>query len=134
MQTLNLLEETFGTIDDAQQIVNDFHWFLTIDQQPDRWVVRTGERVVFSSDSREAVDAFLYGMALAYKGLPAQLYAKLFAMMAGRDIIANPEDPLEMEFVEADDEHLDDFAFQNWQPSGQPDDSNDDSDQGNHEA
>lgn len=83
MQTLNLLEDQIGTLDDAQTLINEFHWFLHVDDIAGIWTIRSGEAVIFSADSRDAVDAFIYGMALAYKGLPAHLYAKLFGMMAG---------------------------------------------------
>ena len=113
MQTLNLLEEHIGTINDARTVINEFHWFLNIDQIAGTYTVTTGETVVFTADSREAVDAFLYGMALAYKGLPAHLYAKLFNMMAGIPIEdETPVDPVEIELIDQveDDEHLADLT------------------------
>lgn len=82
-QTLNLLESHIGTIEDAEHVINAFHWFLNVDEINGQWTIRSGETVIFSADSREAVDAFLYGMALSYKGLPPHLYAKLFNMIAG---------------------------------------------------
>jgi hypothetical protein len=89
-QTLNWLESHIGTIEDAELVINAFHWFLNVDEINGQWTIRSGEQVVFSADSRESVDAFLYGMALSYKGLPPHLYAKLFNMMAG--IKAEPDD------------------------------------------
>lgn len=113
MQTLNLLDEQIGTINDARTVINDFHWFLNVDQIAGDWTVTTGETVVFTADSREAVDAFLYGMALAYKGLPAHLYAKLFSMLAGipiddEDLV----DPVKIDLVDevVDDERLTDLT------------------------
>lgn len=82
-QTLNWLESHIGTIDDAEHIINAFHWFLTVEGINGQWTIRSGEKVIFTADSRDAVDAFLYGMALSYKGLPPHLYAKLFNMIAG---------------------------------------------------
>ena len=82
-QTLNWLESHIGTIEDTQHIINAFHWFLTVDEINGQWTIRSGENIIFTADSRDAVDAFLYGMALAYKGLPPHLYAKLFNMIAG---------------------------------------------------
>lgn len=108
MQTLNLLNEEIGTINDAEIIINDFHWFLSIDEMAGQWTIKTGETTVFTADSRAAVDAFLYGMALAYKGLPAHLYAKLFSMMAGIDI-PNSSNPIDIDLSEQDDERLSDL-------------------------
>lgn len=112
MQTLDLLNDEIGTLDDATLIINDFHWFLTVDELAGQWTVKTGETVVFTSDSREAVDAFLYGMALAYKGLPAHLYAKLFSMMAGGDVGNDLDGVVDIEvFEEDDDERLSDLQM-----------------------
>jgi len=36
-----------------------------------------GEQVIFGADTREAVDAFLYGMALAYAVIPPPLFDQL---------------------------------------------------------
>jgi len=83
MQTLNWLDEHIGTLEDAQHLINEFHWFLNIEEIAGKWTVRSGEETVFMADSREAVDAFIYGMALAYRGLPAHLYAKIFNALAG---------------------------------------------------
>lgn len=83
MQTLNWLDEHIGSIEDAEHLINEFHWFLNIEEMAGKWTVRSGEETVFMADSREAVDAFIYGMALAYRGLPAHLYAKIFNLLAG---------------------------------------------------
>lgn len=111
MQTLNLLDEEIGTIDDARLIINDFHWFLSIDNVLDQWTVKSGEKIIFTADSREAVDTFLYGMALAYKGLPPHLYAKLFSIMAGIDLPdANAIIEIDLSDDE-DDERLSDLSM-----------------------
>ena len=103
-QTLNLLETHIGTIEDAEHIINTFHWFLTVDEINGEWTIRSGEKTIFSADTREAVDAFLYGMALSYKGLPPRLYGKIFTMIANMqhitddseiDIEILPDEPIE---------------------------------------
>lgn len=111
MQTLNLLHDEIGTLDDATLIINEFHWFLAVDEMAGQWTVKAGETVIFSSDSQEAVDAFLYGMALAYKGLPAHLYAKLFSIMAGGHINYESDSDVEIELSEEDDERLSDLQM-----------------------
>ncbi|MEO1289321.1 MAG: hypothetical protein AAFV93_16285 [Chloroflexota bacterium] len=117
MQTLNLLTDEIGTLDDARLIINDFHWFLTVDEIAGQWTVKAGETTILTADSQEAVDAFLYGMALAYKGLPAHLYAKLFSMMAGDNIVVD-ESSVELDISDTDDdERLSDFDLQNYEPS-----------------
>jgi hypothetical protein len=82
MQTFHWLEKEIGNLAEAQELINAFHWFLNVEQVGAIWQVRSGETVIFSADSRENVDAFLYGMALAYKGLEPHLYAKIFGTMS----------------------------------------------------
>ena len=94
------LSNQIGTVAEAQDLVNAFHWFLTIEQLGEKWQVRSGERVIYSGDSREHVEAFLYGMAVAYKGMSPRLYMKLFRMMTGTE---TPEKPAEIEINETDD-------------------------------
>lgn len=95
-QTLNWLESHIGTLEDAEYVINAFHWFLNVEEIEGQWTIRSGEQVIFSADSRSAVDAFLYGMALSYKGLPPHLYAKLFAMIAGLGSEENAEIEIEI--------------------------------------
>ncbi len=83
MQTLNWLDTHVGSIDDGIQRINRLHWFLSIEQVTSieggmpYWYVKGGEKVIFSADSREAVDAFLYGMSLAYAVIPDPLFDNL---------------------------------------------------------
>ena len=100
MQTLNWLEKQIGTIHEAQEVINAFHWFLTVEQIGNNYTVRSGEDTLFSADNREALDAFLYGMALAYKGLPPHLYAKLFSMMASLPVEDDEDTPVAIELLE----------------------------------
>lgn len=94
------LSNQIGTVAEAQDLVNAFHWFLTIEQVGEKWQVRSAERVIYSGDSREHVEAFLYGMAVAYKGMSPRLYMKLFRMMTGTEA---SEKPVEIEINETDD-------------------------------
>jgi hypothetical protein len=83
MQTLNLLDTHVGSIDDGIQLINRFHWFLSVERVTvieggiPYWYVKGGESVIFSADTREAVDAFLYGMSLAYAVIPPPLFDRL---------------------------------------------------------
>lgn len=45
-------------------------WNLTIFQEPEgKWHVKGGEALIFSADASDEVEAFLYGMGLAYAGI-----------------------------------------------------------------
>jgi len=80
MQTLDWLESHVGSLEKGLELVNRYFWFLRIESNFDqsRWYAISGEsEVIFSSDTREAVDAFLYGMSLAYGGIPEPLFDQL---------------------------------------------------------
>jgi hypothetical protein len=94
------LTHQIGTAAEAQDLINAFHWFLTVEQVDEKWQVRSGERVIYSGASKEHVDAFLYGMAVAYKGMSPRIYMKLFRMMAGTDS-ENP--PIDADKSEGDE-------------------------------
>ena len=74
------LNTHIGNIDDAKDLINHFCWSLEITEQEEIWYVTTGDvekHVIFSADSRESVDTFLYGMGLAYAGIPGHLSNQL---------------------------------------------------------
>jgi hypothetical protein len=79
MQKMHWLESHVGTLEDGIQIINKFHWFLTVveGKSGKQWFVKSGEEVIFSTDSKSAIDAFLYGMSLAYAGIPDPLFDRL---------------------------------------------------------
>ena len=85
MAKMHWLASHIGSIDDAVKVINQFGWEASINEINDVWYVCTGqqeEHVIFSADTREAVDSFLYGMALALTGIPSPLYEKLIADVA----------------------------------------------------
>ena len=56
------------------KLLNRLRWFIRIGQSHDgNWVVAAGHCVIFKADSREAVDAFLYGMSLSYAVMKQEL-------------------------------------------------------------
>ena len=67
MQELTWLEDRIGTMDDAKKIINQFYWNITWKQLHGQWVAWGGDKVIFRSDSEDALYAFIYGMALAYR-------------------------------------------------------------------
>jgi hypothetical protein len=87
MQTLNWLESHIGTLEDGIKELNENHcWKLWVEQDTQGiWYVLSGIpfdcEAIFSAGTREAVDAFLYGMSLAVLGIPDEVSAKLSAEM-----------------------------------------------------
>jgi hypothetical protein len=72
MQELRWIDH-IGSIENGVQLVNRFLWNITVGQRDQLWLVAAGDSVIFVADNRPAVDAFLYGMALAYSVLPDHL-------------------------------------------------------------
>jgi len=70
MQELHWLETHVGSIEKGVELINQFYWNLTVVAGGDQWIVRAGDTPIFRADTHEAVDAFLYGMALGYSIIP----------------------------------------------------------------
>ena len=80
MQQMHWLASHIGSIEAATQIINQFGWELSVTEANETWYVSTGHQekyVIFTADTRDAVDSFLYGMALALVGIPSPLFEKL---------------------------------------------------------
>lgn len=76
MLVMNWLDSHVGTIDDGIKLINLFAWFITVieDTNEKKWIVKSGNHVILETDSRECVDTFIYGMALAYEGIPQEIF------------------------------------------------------------
>ena len=82
MQKLHWLASHIGNLDDCEKIINRFCWYLSaVETKDGKWHVMSGEAVIFTSDNREAVDAFLYGMGLGLNTFPPHIGKKLIADM-----------------------------------------------------
>lgn len=85
MQELSWLGSHIGSIEDAIQEVNQFKWEIKVTEHNGQWFVTTGEiekHVIYASSNREGVDAFLYGLSLAYIGIPDPLHTDLITDLA----------------------------------------------------
>ena len=80
MQDLLWLDSLPGkTIEGGIEIANQLYWSITVRQSEQHWCVYSGEKPVLQTDSREGVDAFLYGLGLAYAVLPRPVFQQLRA-------------------------------------------------------
>jgi hypothetical protein len=68
-QELCWLDSHIGSIEEGIRRINELGWYITVHDG----FVMAGKSVLFKSDSKDAVEAFLYGMALAYSVLPVDL-------------------------------------------------------------
>lgn len=87
MQDLRWIDH-IGSIDKGLERVNKLYWNITLLQGNGTWFVKSGEKVIFVADNREAVDAFLYGLSLAYGVLPPHLFEALETGM--KELLGEP--------------------------------------------
>jgi len=57
----------------ALKFLNELGWNLKIEQRKGHWLLFAGESAVFKSTAREELEAFVYGLALAYAVMPQSL-------------------------------------------------------------
>lgn len=62
-----------GSIKDGIELINELGWNITIQNG----FVLAGDQAIFKSDSKDAIDAFIYGMALAYSVIPEDIFGIL---------------------------------------------------------
>jgi hypothetical protein len=74
--------------DAAYQNIDKFAWNVLVAEEENRWAVYAGkgETLIFSSSDKGAVDAFIYGMGLAYSIFPDEFVEK-FMKHVGLDNI-----------------------------------------------
>ncbi len=67
------------SLDEATALANQLYWNLSIHQGKDgeTWYVHAGESLILRTDSKECLDAFLYGLGLAYTVLPEPVFRQL---------------------------------------------------------
>jgi predicted DNA-binding transcriptional regulator len=74
MQQLKWVDELpEQTLEGGIRLLNELEWNLDIRQTDNFWHISAGHRGLLKTSSRESVDAFLYGVALAYSVIPKQI-------------------------------------------------------------
>lgn len=66
MIDMTWMKEHIGSIDEAISLSNKFYWNIEIKQVNNTWMVLGGEKVILQVDNQETLEAFLYGLGLAY--------------------------------------------------------------------
>lgn len=61
------------SIEKGIKILDRVYWFIQVNQKNTLWSVYAGEELIFKTDSKEALDAFLYGLAITYVSIPDAL-------------------------------------------------------------
>ena len=71
MQELKWLEGLpEHSLDAGVRLLNELAWNLQIREMEGTWFVNAGHQPLLKTSSREAVEALLYGLAIAYSTLP----------------------------------------------------------------
>lgn len=82
--TMNWLESHVGSLDKGVELARRLFWPLHVERETNKWFVMSAEQVILSSDSEEVVNAFLYGMGLAYAGIPDDIFDDVAKKLAAR--------------------------------------------------
>jgi hypothetical protein len=64
-----------GSLEGAVEFLRRLHWHLNVKQADGFLYLLKGKTVVLKTDSKDVVDAFIYGAALAYCSLPEPVLA-----------------------------------------------------------
>jgi hypothetical protein len=78
-----MLESLFpgGSLKGGIQFANRLDWGLTVQNAADYWVISSGDQVLLRTESRKALEPFVYGMGLAYAVIPEKIFSELEAAL-----------------------------------------------------
>lgn len=78
MQELKWLEALpEESLDAGTRLLNELAWNLKIREIDGIWFVNAGHQPLLKTSSREAVEALMYGLAIAYSTLPEKAMAEV---------------------------------------------------------
>ena len=79
MNDLLMLERYFpgGKLEGGIELANRLDWGLSVQMSGDDFVVSSGNEPILRTESKDALQSFIYGMGLAYAILPEELFKVL---------------------------------------------------------
>lgn len=79
MNDLLMLEKYFpgGRLEGGIELANRLDWGLTVQMAGEEWVVSSGDQPILRTESKDALQTFIYGLGLAYAVLPEELFISL---------------------------------------------------------
>lgn len=79
MNDLLMLERYFpgGKLEGGIELANRLDWGLSVQMSGDDFVVSSGDEPILRTESKDAVQSFIYGIGLAYAILPERLFRAL---------------------------------------------------------
>lgn len=79
MNDLLMLERYFpgGSLEGGIELANRLDWGLSVQMSGDDYVVSSGNEPIIRTESKDALQSFIYGLGLAYAILPDKLFSSL---------------------------------------------------------
>jgi len=79
MNDLLMLDKYFpgGNLEGGIELANRLDWGLSVQMSGDGYVVSSGNEPILRTESKDALQSFIYGMGLAYAILPEGLFQSL---------------------------------------------------------
>jgi hypothetical protein len=65
------------TLEGGLRLLDELKWNVSVTEADGHWYVNGGHVRLLKTSSRESVDAFLYGLALAYSAMPKETLSNL---------------------------------------------------------
>jgi len=83
MNDLLMLEKYFpgGSLEGGIELANRLDWGLSVLMAGEEYVVSSGDQPILRTESKDALQTFIYGLGLAYAVLPEELFISLEAAL-----------------------------------------------------
>ena len=83
MNDLLMLERYFpdGNLEGGIELANRLDWGINVRMAGESYVVTSGDEPILRTDSKDALQTFIYGLGLAYAILPEELFINLEASL-----------------------------------------------------
>ena len=84
MNDLLMLERYFpgGKLEGGIELANRLDWGLSVQMSGEDFVVASGNEPILRTESKDALQSFIYGLGLAYAILPEGLFKSLEKALA----------------------------------------------------
>jgi hypothetical protein len=81
MNELLMIDKYFpgGNLEGGIDLANRLEWGLSVQMAGEEYVVTSGDEPILRTESKDALQTFIYGLGLAYAVLPEELFLSLEA-------------------------------------------------------
>ena len=83
MNDLPMLDKYFpeGNLEGGIELANRLGWGITVRMAGESYVVTSGEEPILRTETKDALQSFIYGLGLAYAILPEEVFSDLEAAL-----------------------------------------------------